>query len=222
MLLARDQPNIFLLHMFSSFSFSSLLLRPSNFFLQILNYLTRTGSVRVRRLLYGGCAFVKHCVQYHSLSPSHHRYYHQHVHLGRHYHCHQWVGSGQALCAACPRGGTGQDQPGGGLIMECLLYKPGKCWTGTLAGCVMVATAAPDHDAAQLSLPILIKHETQTYFKNKIISCTNHKYLHVQRTLCIILCAHMLVGRVEAQQGADISECSSHLSLLPMTRDTDH
>ena len=130
MLIARDQPNIFLLHMFSSFSFSSLLLRPSNFFLQILNYLTRTGSVRVRRLLYGGCAFVKHCVQYHSLSPSHHRYYHQHVHLGRHYHCHQWVGSGQALCAACPRGGTGQDQPGGGLIMECLLYKPGKCWPG--------------------------------------------------------------------------------------------
>ena len=135
MLLARDQPNIFLLHMFSSFSFSSLLLRPSNFFLQILNYLTRTGSVRVRRLLYGGCAFVQHCVQYRSLSPSHHRYYHQHVHLGRHYHCHQWVGSGQALCAACPRGGTGQDQPGGGLIMECLLYKPRKFWPSTLAGC---------------------------------------------------------------------------------------
>ena len=31
------------------------------------------------------------------------------------------VVSGQALCAACPRGGTGQDQPGGGLIMECLV-----------------------------------------------------------------------------------------------------
>ena len=65
------------------------------------------------------------------------------------------VVSGQALCAACPRGGTGQDQPGGGLIMECLLYKPRKCWPGTLAGCVMVAMAAPDHDAVQLSLPTL-------------------------------------------------------------------
>ena len=68
----------------------------------------------------------------------------------------------------------------------------------------------------------LAKYEAHTYFKNKIINCTNHKYLQVQRTLCVILCVRMLVGRVEAQQGADISECSSHLSLLPMTRDTDH
>lgn len=99
---------------------------------------------------------MKHCVQYHSLSPPHIFVTSTtHDHLGRHYHCHQWVGSGQALCAACPRGGTGQDQPGGGLIMECLLYKPRKCWPDTLDGCVVVAMAAPDDDAVELSLPTL-------------------------------------------------------------------
>ena len=34
-----------------------------------------------------------------------------------------WVGTGQgAVCVQSLGGGTGQNQPGGGLIMECTLY----------------------------------------------------------------------------------------------------
>ena len=51
------------------------------------------------------------------------------------------------------------------------------------------------------------------------VLCAWQACVHVLCILVVVLCI-LVVARVGAQQGADISECSSHLSLLPMTRDT--